>query len=145
METKNFYTLEDNLYERKADGFLRIVNIVWDTDGEELDLPTTYDVPNNLDELEIADYLSDEVGFLVESWEYGSWESEKTLTNSNLAEIIGICEDYISLCENGKEKEIYQQELDTCRTDLTQLADTSIFRDAVGKALEKDYNTTNIY
>jgi hypothetical protein len=125
----------------KTLGTIKIVNIVWVTDGEELDLPTTFEVPNNLDEFEIADYLSDEVGFLVESWEYDNWECDKTLTNANLTEVVGICEDYINSCENEEEKEKYQQELDACKTDLSLLADTGIFHDAVGKVLEKNYDT----
>lgn len=61
----------NDIMEEKYDSPIKVVNIVWDTDGEEyLDLPTTFDVPRKLTELEVADYLSDKVGYLVESWEY---------------------------------------------------------------------------
>lgn len=43
---------------------LRAINILWDTDGEELDLPNELDIPENMtDENEISDYLSDFTGF----------------------------------------------------------------------------------
>ena len=61
----------NDIMEEKYNSPIKIVNIVWDTDGEEnCSLPTTFDVPRKLTKLEIADYLSDKFGFLVESWEY---------------------------------------------------------------------------
>lgn len=43
---------------------LRAINILWDTDGEPVDLPNEIDIPENMtDEDEISDYLSDETGF----------------------------------------------------------------------------------
>jgi hypothetical protein len=46
-----------------------VYNIEWDTDGFEIDLPTEVDVPDNIDINDIADYLSDEYGFLVEEFD----------------------------------------------------------------------------
>lgn len=48
---------------------MKIYSIVWETDNQEVDLPSEVDVPNYLDEFEIADYLSDEYGWLVKSFE----------------------------------------------------------------------------
>lgn len=48
---------------------MKIESIVWETDNQEVDLPSEVDVPNYLDEFEIADYLSDEYGWLVKSFE----------------------------------------------------------------------------
>lgn len=51
---------------------MKATNIVWETDGcsiEELGLPIEVDVPSDVEEDEIADWLSDEYGFLVESFE----------------------------------------------------------------------------
>lgn len=45
----------------------------WETDGtpiKELGLPNEVDVPNNVEVEDIADWLSDEYGFLVESFEF---------------------------------------------------------------------------
>jgi hypothetical protein len=45
-----------------------VSDIKWETDGEVVDLPTEVEVDDDLDEDEIADYLSDEYGWLVESF-----------------------------------------------------------------------------
>lgn len=43
---------------------LRAINILWDTDGEPVDLPNEIDIPENMtDEDEISDYLSDTTDF----------------------------------------------------------------------------------
>lgn len=42
--------------------------IVWETDGEDVDLPTEVPVPLHLNTWEVADYLSDRFGFLVLSF-----------------------------------------------------------------------------
>ena len=52
---------------------MKVTNIVWDTDGcsaEELGLPTEVEVPSDIDEYDVVDYLSDEYGFLIESLDY---------------------------------------------------------------------------
>lgn len=42
----------------------KAVNIIWDTDGEDVDLPTEIDIPEDMDdEDEISDYLSEKTGF----------------------------------------------------------------------------------
>lgn len=49
------------------------IEVFWDTKGypvENFDLPTIVDVPIEIDEDEISDWLSDEYGFCVESWYY---------------------------------------------------------------------------
>lgn len=45
-----------------------VSDIKWVTDGEVVELPTEVEVDDDLDEDEIADYLSDEYGWLVESF-----------------------------------------------------------------------------
>ena len=47
---------------------MKVNDIKWETDGEVVDLPTEVEVDDDLDEDEIADYLSDEYGWLVESF-----------------------------------------------------------------------------
>ena len=47
---------------------MKVTDIKWETDGEVVDLPTEVEVDDDLDEDEIADYLSDEYGWLVESF-----------------------------------------------------------------------------
>ena len=50
---------------------MRKVIVNWDTDGytlEECGLEEVVEIPNNIKEDEIADYLSDEYGYCVESF-----------------------------------------------------------------------------
>lgn len=43
---------------------MKAINIEWDTDGEEVSLPTEIEIPEDMtDEEEISDYLSDVTGF----------------------------------------------------------------------------------
>lgn len=45
-----------------------VSNIIWETDGYEIDLPTEVEVSDNMPDDEVADYLSDTYGFLVEGF-----------------------------------------------------------------------------
>ena len=47
---------------------MKVSDIKWETDGEVVDLPKEVEVDDDLDEDDIADYLSDEYGWLVESF-----------------------------------------------------------------------------
>lgn len=56
---------------------IKIYNIVWDTDGENLDLPTEMEIPNaffNCDEDDVIEYISDyiteEIGFCHLGFEF---------------------------------------------------------------------------
>ena len=43
---------------------MKAINIVWDTDGENVELPNEIELPFGMvDEDEISDYISDETGF----------------------------------------------------------------------------------
>ena len=44
---------------------IKVYDIDWDTDGEDVDLPSSVSVPADLSEDEIADWLSNEYGWLV--------------------------------------------------------------------------------
>ena len=49
----------------------RKVNVLWDTDGispEEIGLPLIVEVPVEIAEEEISDWLSDNYGYCVYSW-----------------------------------------------------------------------------
>jgi hypothetical protein len=45
-----------------------VSDIIWETDGEEIDLPTEVEVADDLDDDGVADYLSDTYGWLVISF-----------------------------------------------------------------------------
>ena len=45
---------------------MKAINILWDTDGEEVNLPNEIEIPDWMDKEdddEISDYLSDTTGF----------------------------------------------------------------------------------
>ena len=47
---------------------MKVVDIIWETDGEDVDLPTEMDIPDSIDPDDddaITDYISDETGWLV--------------------------------------------------------------------------------
>ncbi|MBO5435146.1 hypothetical protein J6A31_04920 [bacterium] len=48
---------------------MKATNIIWDTDGENINLPTEIDIPDGMtDEDEISDFLSDTTGFCHEGF-----------------------------------------------------------------------------
>ena len=56
---------------------MKATNIKWDCKDDvleynidECDLPTEVELPNNIDVFDVADYLSDEYGFLVISFDF---------------------------------------------------------------------------
>ncbi len=59
---------------------IEVTDIEWETDGEDVDLPTTVRVPADL-EYEIADYLSNEYGWLVVSFLIGGSSDDSTSCN----------------------------------------------------------------
>ena len=58
---------DDENKEKEAET-LEITDIDWETDDEDVDLPASVLVPSSVVEDEIADYLSDEYGFLVRGY-----------------------------------------------------------------------------
>lgn len=49
-----------------------VVNIAWSVDETEdlEELPVQVEVPDDVDEEDIADWLSDQYGYLIESFQY---------------------------------------------------------------------------
>jgi hypothetical protein len=50
---------------------VRTIGVEWDTDGmdeEELDLPSEVEIPGELDDEDVANWLSDHYGFCLKSW-----------------------------------------------------------------------------
>lgn len=47
---------------------MQVTDIKWQTDGEAVDLPKEVEVDDNMPDDEIADYLSDTYGWLVEGF-----------------------------------------------------------------------------
>ena len=53
------------------------INIQWDTDGEEVNLPERVEIPFNVSFDDIADMLSDEYGFCVFGFDIEQVEVEQ--------------------------------------------------------------------
>lgn len=64
---------------------MRAFNIDWETDGYAVELPNSVIIPNEVKEDDIADYLSDEYGYLVNSFEIGITFDE--MTREDLAKL----------------------------------------------------------
>ena len=45
---------------------MKVTHIIWDTDGNDVELPMEVEVEDNLTDEEVAEYLSDTYGYLVE-------------------------------------------------------------------------------
>jgi hypothetical protein len=45
------------------------VRVTWETDGESPDLPEEVEIPGDIEEEGISDFLSDSYGWLVLGWE----------------------------------------------------------------------------
>jgi len=67
-EPKEEDSPEESENEEKEAETLEITDIDWETDEEDVDLPASVLVPSSVVEDEIADYLSDEYGFLVRGY-----------------------------------------------------------------------------
>ena len=60
---------------------MEVTNIVWETDGFDVDLPTEVEVPYGLDDDQIADYLSDTYGWLVDSFALPMDDDDTSINN----------------------------------------------------------------
>lgn len=47
---------------------MKVTDIIWETDGEVVDLPNEVEVDDDMLDDEVADYLSDTYGWLVDSF-----------------------------------------------------------------------------
>ena len=48
---------------------MKAINIKWETDGEDVNLPNEVEIPEEVDEEGVSDFLSDEYGWLINSYE----------------------------------------------------------------------------
>lgn len=83
---------------------MKAINIKWDTDGDmELleQLPTKMEIPEGIiDEEEISDYLTDEIGFCHEGFDLVNLETEEN--NMYLKDVLNL----MCIEETGEEKRI---------------------------------------
>lgn len=102
---------EDGMCE-ECEGVL-IVDIDWETDGEdpeEMGLPSSVTVPSDLEEDEIADYLSDEYGFLVNGFVVmgaENFEAEKSV-HQLIERYDGYSDTYVYESINEVKEALYE-------------------------------------
>jgi hypothetical protein len=67
-----------------------VTDIKWETDGCKVDnLPTEVEVDDNLDDDEIADYLSDEYGWLVNGFALPMDDDDRDYFGEHVNEVEG--------------------------------------------------------
>ena len=54
---------------------MKAYDINWDTDGENIDLPTEIILPDGMEDDEITEYLSDQTGYCVFDYKTGEFSS----------------------------------------------------------------------
>ena len=67
-----------------------VSDIIWETDGKEIDLPTEVEVDDDLSDDEIADYLSDTYGWLVISFALPMDDEDRDYFGEYVNEVEGI-------------------------------------------------------
>ena len=68
---------------------MRVTNIKWETDGEVVDLPTEVEVDDNLSDDEVADFLSDEYGWLVNGFSLPMDDNDRDYFGEYVNEVEG--------------------------------------------------------
>lgn len=68
---------------------MRVTNIKWETDGEVVDLPTEVEVEDGMSDDEIADFLSDEYGWLVNGFSLPMDDNDKDYFGEYVNEVEG--------------------------------------------------------
>jgi hypothetical protein len=108
-------------------------NIKWETDGNIVDLPNEVSIPNEIDDDCITDYLSDEYGYLIESYALYQiydkfnvgdkvkwhdvaiddfWE-DKEIQENRIYEVVNIInDDVVMIADEYGEAEVYTSELE---------------------------------
>ena len=68
---------------------MKVTNIKWETDGEVVDLPTEVEVEDGMSDDEIADYLSDEYGWLVNGFSLPMDDNDRDYFGEYVNEVEG--------------------------------------------------------
>jgi len=68
---------------------MKVTNIKWETDGEVVDLPTEVEVEDGMSDDEVADFLSDEYGWLVNGFSLPMDDNDKDYFGEYVNEVEG--------------------------------------------------------
>lgn len=87
---------------------MKAINIKWDTDDQVVDLPSEVEIPEGYFEDDIADYLSDEYGWCVFSFELDTDSDKKRYEiydiNDEVMERADDLRDALDYAENNNAK-----------------------------------------
>ena len=68
---------------------MKVTNIKWETDGVDVELPREVEVDDNMSDDEIADYLSDTYGWLVDSFAVPMTDNDRDYFGEYVNEVEG--------------------------------------------------------
>ena len=68
---------------------MKVTDIKWETDGLDVELPKEVEVDDNMSDDEIADYLSDTYGWLVEGFAVPMTDNDRDYFGEYVNEIEG--------------------------------------------------------
>jgi hypothetical protein len=68
---------------------MKVSNIKWETDGVDVELPKEVEVDDNMSDDEIADYLSDTYGWLVDSFAVPMTDNDRDYFGEYVNEVEG--------------------------------------------------------
>lgn len=68
---------------------MKVSNIKWETDGVDVELPKEVEVDDNMSDDEIADYLSDTYGWLVDSFAVPMTDDDRDYFGEYVNEVEG--------------------------------------------------------
>jgi hypothetical protein len=68
---------------------MKVTNIKWETDGEVVDLPTEVEVEDGMSDDEIANFLSDEYGWLVNGFSLPMDDNDRDYFGEYVNEVEG--------------------------------------------------------
>lgn len=68
---------------------MKVTDIKWETDGVDVELPREVEVDDNMSDDEIADYLSDTYGWLVDSFAVPMTDNDRDYFGKYVNEVEG--------------------------------------------------------
>lgn len=68
---------------------MKVTDIKWETDGVDVELPKEVEVDDNMSDDEIADYLSDTYGWLVDSFAVPMTDNDRDYFGEYVNEVEG--------------------------------------------------------
>ena len=123
---------------------MKATNIKWVTDGADVNLPTEVEIPTNIEsDEEIADFLSDEYGFLVEGFSRTMNVKNETLQIArNLMEKDPSLKDWvISKFPELKESKDEQKLAEWSEEDENMLENTIGLIEVLDRETKGEYTT----